>query len=128
MLPQNSVNDPGNATVGTIYGGPFTGPDTVQETNETFLVIDRDVTLKDAIAQLSTGAAPGQAHAYLISVGDLQHVVAVLQSTQLPPNSQYRHVPPLKFSKGETIYVRGVQLSEASTAAAEATVLVLSWA
>lgn len=128
MLPQNTINDDGNATVGTIYGGPFTGPDTFQETNETFLVFDRDVTLKDAISQLSTGAAPGQSHAYLIAVGNVQNVVAVLQSTQLPPNSQFRHVPALKFKKGEVLYIRGVQLSEASTAAAEATVLVLSWA
>ena len=128
MLPQNSFNDAGSASQGTIYGGPFVGPDVVQETGLTFLVMDKDVTLKDAIAQLANGAAPGQSHAYLISVGDLQNVIAVLYSTQLPPNSQYRHVPPLNFKKGETVYVRGVQLSEASTAAAEATVLVLSWA
>ena len=128
MLPQNTFNDAGSATAGTIYGGPFIGPDTCQENGLTFLVIDRDVTLKDAIAQLGNGANPGQSHAYLISVGDVQNVVAVLYSTQLPPNSQYRHVPPVKFKKGETIYIRGVQLSEASTAAAEATVLVLSWA
>lgn len=128
MLPQNTINDAGSASVGTIYGGPFIGPDTFQETNQAFLVFDRDVTLKDAIAQLSDGSAPTQGHAYLLAVGDVNNVVAALQSTQLPPNSQYRHVPPLKFKKGETLYVRGVQLSEASTAAAEATVLVLSWA
>ena len=127
-MPQNTFNDAGSATAGTIYGGPFIGPDTCQENGLTFLVVDRDVTLKDAIAQLGSGANPGQSHAYLISVGDVQNVVAVLYSTQLPPNSQYRHVPPVKFKKGETIYIRGVQLSEATTAAAEATVLVLSWA
>lgn len=127
-LPQNTINDAGNATVGSIYGGPFTGPDIFQETNLAFLVFDRDVTLKDAIAQLSSGAAPGQSHAYLLAIGDVNNVVAVLQSTQIPPNSQFRHVPPIKFKKGETLYIRGVQLSEASTAAAEATVLVLSWA
>jgi len=128
MLPQNTINDDGNATVGTIYGGPYTGPDVFQETNLAFLVLDRDVTLKDAIAQLSDGSAPSQSHAYLLAVGDVNNSVVVLYSTQLPPNSQYRHVPPVKFKKGETLYIRGVQLSEASTAAAEATVLVLSWA
>lgn len=128
MLPQSTINDAGSVSIGTIYGGPFIGPDVFQETNQAFLVLDRDVTLKDAIAQLSDGSAPSQGHAYLLAVGDVNNVVAVLQSTQLPPNSQYRHVPPLKFKKGETLYVRGVQLSEASTAAAEATVLVLSWA
>lgn len=128
MLPQNTFNDAGSASVGTIYGGPFVGPDTCQENGLSFLVLDRDVTLKDAIAQLSSGAAPDQSHAYLVSIGDLQNVVAVLYSTQMPPNSQYRHVPPMQFKKGETMYIRGVQLSEASTAAAEATVLVLSWA
>lgn len=128
MLPQNTFNDDGSASEGTIYGGPFTGPDTCQESNNTFLVFDRDVTLKDAIVMLSSGAAPGQAHAFALAVGDVNNVVGVLYSAQLPPNSQYRHVPPLKFKKGETLYVRGIQLSEASTAAAEATVLVLSWA
>lgn len=128
MLPQSTINDAGNATAGSVYGGPFTGPDTFQENDLSFLVFDRDVTLKDAISQLASGAAPGQSHAYLLAVGDVNNVIAVLQSTQIPPSSQYRHVPPLKFKKGETLFVRGVQLSEASTAAAEATVLVLSWA
>ena len=128
MLPQNTFNDAGSAKAGTIYGGPFIGPDTCQENGLSFLVLDRDVTLKDAISQLSDGSNPTQSHAYLISVGDVQNVVAVVYSTQLPPNSQYRHVPPLAFKKGETLYIRGVQLSEASTAAAEATVFVMSWA
>lgn len=127
-MPQNTINDAGSASVGTIYGGPYTGPDVFQETNLAFLVFDRDVVLKDAISQLSDGSAPTQSHAYLLAVGDVNNAVVVLQSTQLPPNSQYRHVPPIKFKKGETLYIRGVQLSEASTAAAEATVLVLSWA
>lgn len=128
MLPQNTFNDAGSASAGTIYGGPFIGPDQCQENGLTFLNIDRDVTLKDAISQLSNGADPTQAHAYLVSVGDVQNVVAILYSTQIPPNSQFRHVPPLNFKKGETIYIRGVQLSEASTAAAEPTVFVMSWA
>ena len=128
MLPQNTFNDDGNASVGTIYGGPYSGPDTCQETNQSFLIFDRDVTLHDSIAMLSDGSAPSQSHAYALAVGDVNNVVAVLYSAQLPPNSQYRSVPPLKFKKGETLYVRGIQLSEASTAAAEATDLVLSWA
>ena len=81
-----------------------------------------------AIAQLSSGAAPGQAHAYLVSVGDLQNVVVVLYSSQLVPGAAFRRVPKVKFKKGETLYVRGVQLSEATTAAAEATQLILNWA
>ncbi|MEM4067328.1 MAG: hypothetical protein QXV17_10775 [Candidatus Micrarchaeaceae archaeon] len=128
MLPSNTIVDAGSSTAGTIYGGPFTGPDTVLETNLQFLNIDKDVVLQDAIAQLSNGTAPTQAHAYLISVGNLQNVVAILYSTQLPPNSQYRKVPKLLFKAGQTVFFRAVQLSEASTAAAEATQLVLMWA
>ena len=128
MLPQTTISDPGNATVGTVFGGPFTGPDTIIENNETRLTLDRDVELKDAIAQLSSGAATGQAHAYLVSVGDLQNVVVVLYSSQLVPGAAFRKVPKVRFKKGETLYVRGVQLSEASTAAAEATQLILNWA
>lgn len=114
--------------MGTIYGGPFTGPDTCEETGNAFLTLDRDVQLKDAISALTDGSAPAQQHAYLISVGDTQNVVGIIRSTQTPPNSNLRSVPPLKFKKGETIYVRGVQLSEPGTAAAEATVLTLAWA
>lgn len=128
MLPQNTIQDDGSASVGTVYGGPFTGPDTILENNETRLTLDRDVTLKDAISQLSDGSTPTQSHAYLVSVGDLQNVVVVLYSTQMVPGAAFRKVPAVNFKKGETIYVRGVQLSEASTAAAEATQLILNWA
>lgn len=128
LLPQNLINDAGSSSAGSVYGGPFTGPDSFQETGLTFLIFDRDVTLKDAISQLGGGGAPTQQHAYLLSVGDTQNVVGVLYSTQLPPNSQFRHVVPLSFKKGETLYIRAVQLSEASTPEAEATQLVLSWA
>ncbi len=127
MLPQYTIDDAGNATAGTVYGGPYTGPDVFQETGNTFLVLEKDVTLKDAIAMLSNGATPSQSHAYAISVGDVSNVVAYLYSAQLPPNSQYRVVPKLHFKKGETLYIRGIQLSEASTAAAEATNLILMW-
>jgi hypothetical protein len=58
-------------------------------------------------------------------VGNVQNVVAVLYSTQIPPNSLYRTVPRLVFNAGDTLYIRGVQLSEASTPAAEATNLIL---
>ena len=129
MLPQSTINDPGNATVGTPYGGPFTGPDTVQETGLSFQDITRDVVLKDAVAFLQGSAsAPAQNHAYLISLGSIQNVVAVMYSNQLDPVNNQRVVPRLKFSKGDKIFVRAVQLSEASTAAAEETNLVLSWA
>lgn len=128
MLPQNTFNDPGSATAGTLFGGPYTGPDVCQETNEAFLVLDKDVTLHDAIAMDTGGQAPSQSHAYAISVGDVSNVVAYLYSSQIPPLSQYRSVPALHFKKGEVLYIRGIQLSEASTAAAEPTILVLSWA
>ena len=63
MLPQSTIDDPGNATVGTPYGGPFTGPDTFQESGLTFLDITRAVTLKDAIAFLQgSNSAPVQNH------------------------------------------------------------------
>jgi len=125
MLPQLTVLDPGSATAGTVYGGPYTGPDTFMENGQTQFVFPRRVALRDAIAQLPNGQAPTQAHAYLLSIGNVQNVVAVLYSTQIPPNSLYRTVPHMLFAAGATLYVRGVQLSEASTAAAEATNLIL---
>jgi len=125
MLPQLTVSDPGSATAGTPYGGPYTGPDQFLENGQTQFTFPRRVALRDAIAQLSNGSAPTQAHAYLLGVGNVQNVVAILYSTQIPPNSQYRSVPHLLFNAGATLYVRGVQLSEASTAAAEATNLIL---
>lgn len=128
LLPHANFSDDGNATVGTIYGGPFTGPDTCQETGLTFLQLDRDVTLQDAIASLDDGTAPAQKHAYLISVGDTQNVVLIIQSVSVPPNSNQRVVTHYKFKKGQTLYVRAVQLSEAGAAAAEATNLLLAWA
>lgn len=128
MLPQASVNDAGNSSPGKPYQGPYTGPDTFQESGQTFLNIERDVTLHDAVAFLENSAdAPAQQHAYLISKGTIQNVVAVLYSNQLNPSNTQRVVPKLSFKKGDTIFVRGVQMSEASTAAAEATTLVLSW-
>lgn len=128
MLPQSTINDAGNATVGTVYGGPFTGPDTFQESNLDFLDITRPVELKDAVAFLQDSAsAPSENHAYLISEGNVQNVVAALFSNQLDPANSQRVVPHLKFKPGAKLFVRAVQLSEAATAAAEATTLVLSW-
>lgn len=124
MQPQSIFTDPGVATVGTIFGGPFAGPLTDQLTGLTFLDVDRNVTLYDAIASLATGAAFAQAHAYLIGVGDVQNVVGVIKSTQVPPNSNLRRPPSLKFSKGQRIFVRSVQLS----GAIEAGELTLLWA
>jgi len=125
MLPQLTILDPGSATAGTVYGGPFTGPDMILENGETSFTFPRRVALRDAIAQLLDGSAPTQAHAYLLAIGNLQNVIAILYSTQIPPNSLYRTVPHIIFNPGAKLYVRGVQLSEASTAAAEATNLIL---
>lgn len=127
MLPSATFNDPGNSSSGSVYGGPFTGPDTVLESNNTFLVVDATVVLGDAIAQLPDGSTPAQGHAYLVAVGSLQNVKAVLYAAQLQPSVQNRIVPKLKFNAGDIIYVRGVQLTEAATAAAEQTYLVLSF-
>lgn len=125
MQPQSIFNDAGTATPGTVFGGAFTGPDTDQITNLAFLDLDKAVTLYDAVAQLASGAAPANQHAYLLSVGDVQNVVAVLFSTQIPPNSNLRRPPALKFPQGARLFIRGVQLSGA---AAEATQLILLWA
>ena len=128
MLPQSSINDAGSATAGTPYGGAFTGPDTFQENGLTFLDVDRDITLGDAVAFLQGSAsAPVQNHAYLLSIGNVQNVILVMYSNQLNPANNQRVVPKIKISKGQVLYVRAVQLTEASTAAAEATTLVLKW-
>lgn len=128
MLPQASINDPGSATAGLPYQGPFTGPDTFQESGLSFLDVDRDITLHDAIAFLqNSSSAPAQQHAYLISKGNVSNVVGVLYSNQLNPANNQRVIPKLKFKPGDKIFIRAVQMSEASTAAAEPTTLVLSW-
>lgn len=129
MLPTSSVNDDGNSTSGTVFAGPFTGPDTFQESNLTFLEITQPVTLEDAVAFLQgSSSAPSQNHAYLIAKGNIQNVVAVLYSNQLNPANTQRLIPKgIKFAAGDRIFVRGVQLTEASTAAAEATTLVIKW-
>jgi len=124
MQPQSLFTDPGVATVGTVFGGPYAGPLTDQITNLTFLDIDKDVQMNDAIVQLSTGAAPAQQHAYLIAVGDVQNVIGVIFSTQTPPNSNLRKVPGFKFPAGTRLFVRSVQLSGAQ----EAVQLLLIWA
>ena len=129
MLPQSTINDAGSATSGTPYGGPFTGPDTFQESGLTFLDITQKVTLEDAVAFLQNSAsAPAQNHAYLISKGNVQNVVAVMYSNQLNPANNQRVIPKnVTFAAGDRVFVRAVQLTEATTAAAEATSLVLNW-
>ncbi len=130
MLPQSTINDAGSATAGTPYGGPFTGPDTFLESGLTFLDVTQDVLLQDAVAFLQdSSSAPAQQHAYLISKGNVQNVVAVMYSNQLNPANNQRVIPKgVMFKAGDRVFVRAVQMTEASTAAAEATTLVLSWA
>lgn len=129
MLPQSTINDAGNATAGTPYGGPFTGPDVFQESGLTFLDVTQKVDLSDAVAFLqNSSSAPAQQHAYLISKGNVQNVVAVMYSNQLNPANNQRVIPKkIMFEAGDRVFVRAVQMSEAATAAAEATTLVLSW-
>lgn len=128
MLPQSTINDAGNSVVGTPYGGPFTGPDPFSESGLTFLDVTRQVVLKDAISVLAGSASPPvQQHAYLISKGTLQNVIAVIYSNQINPSLNQRIVPKLKFAVGDKVYIRAVQMSEASTAAAEPSTLILSW-
>lgn len=124
MLPQASISDPGYATAGTVYGGPYTGPDTFLENGLTFLDITEPVVLKDAIASLADGTAPTNQHAYLIAKNDVSNVIAVIYSTQVPPNSNLRSVPGLKFVKGDKLYIRAVQLSGT---AVEVTNFTLMW-
>lgn len=130
MLPQSTINDAGNATSGTPYGGPFTGPDTFQESGLTFLEITQAVELSDAVAFLqNSSSAPSQNHAYLISKGNVQNVIAVMYSNQLNPANNQRVIPKnIQFAAGDRVFVRAVQLTEPSTAAAEATTLVINWA
>lgn len=130
MLPTIHFSDAGYYASGitpTIYGGPFTGPDIVQETNLAFYDLDRNCTLQDAIATVSGGAAPTYAHAYLLAVGDVNNVVEILQSSEILPSSVYRSVPAIKFTKGERLLVRGVQMTN-SGSGVEATQLMLRFA
>lgn len=129
MLPQSTINDAGNSTSGTPYGGPFTGPDTFQESGLTFLEVTQAIELSDAVAFLQNSSdAPTQNHAYLVSKGNVQNVVAVMYSNQLNPANTQRLIPKkIQFKPGDRVFVRAVQLSEASTPAAEATTLVLNW-
>ena len=128
MLPQVSVNDDGNATVGTVTGGPFTGPDTFIENSETFYDIDMDVYIEDAIAFLQdSSSAPSQNHAYILSVNGLSSTKWIAYSNQLNPANNNRIVPKIGLKKGDKLYVRAVQLTEAATAAAEKTTLMLKF-
>ena len=88
MLPSASFNSVGSATPGTIFGGPFEGPLTCQETGLAFLRTDRAVTIKDSVAVLtSTGGALALNHAYLISVGNVQNVIGIIYSSDVTPGS-----------------------------------------
>src|SRR5579864_3970008 len=99
MLPTNQFVITG-AAAGGVIAGPFTNPEICLETNQAYLIIDEDVWLRDAIGSLATGAAFAQAHFIVLAVGDSQHRVALLYSTQIPPNSNLRTVPRLFFRKG----------------------------
>jgi hypothetical protein len=125
MQPQLTAVSNGTATPGSAAVGPFEGPLTLLEPNLPSITLTRAVTLQDAIAQLETGAAPAQGHAYLLCVGDLASVKATLYSGQLSPGSAQRSVPKLTFPAGTTLLVKAVQLSGS---AAEITNLVLRWA
>ena len=124
MLPTVHFNDAGSATAGTIFGGAFLGPDVCQENSLTFYDVDRECTLQDAIASLTTGASPAQGHAYLLSINDVNQVVHVFIASELLPTAVFRSVPAIKFHKGDRIFIRGVAL----TAVLEATVLMLRFA
>ena len=128
MLPQVSVNDGGNATVGTVTGGPFTGPDTFVENQETFYDIDMDCYIEDAISFLQNSAsAPAQNHAYILTINGLSTTKWIAYSNQLNPANNNRIVPKIGLKKGDKLYVRGVQLTEPTTAAAEETTLMLKF-
>lgn len=113
MLPEAVASDPGTAAVGTIFGGPFSGPLTFQETNLAFLNITEEVELADVIASLATGAAPAQQHALKFAVDSVQNVVGIQFSTQALPTVPQRVHPPLVFHKGQVLFLVGVQLSGA---------------
>jgi len=52
----------------------------------------------------------------------------VMYSNQLNPANNQRVIPKkVKFQAGDRLFFRAVQLTEASTAAAEATTLVINW-
>lgn len=125
LLPQATFSSAGQNAANTIFGGPFEGPLTVQETNLTFLRIPRAVKLVDAVAGTTAGAAAAQGHAYLLSHGNVQNVVAVLKASDLQPGSAQRHPPKLNLPPGDW-FVRAVQLSTGG--AAEATILTLYFA
>ena len=125
MQPQSTIQSAGQATAGTVQAGPFEGPLTFDESGLAQLTLSRAVTLKDAIAQLTSGATPSQGHAYIICKGDLSRAMATLYSGQLQPGSANRSVPSITFAAGETLLAKAVQLSGT---AAEATQLILRWA
>lgn len=122
MLPTNQFTGVG-AAAGNPIQGPFSNPLVCVETNQAYLIIDEDVWLRDAIASLATGAALAQQHFYIIAVGDAQHRIGIIYSTQVPPNSNLRTVPRVFLKRGTFLYVIEGQLS----GVAEAGVLILHW-
>lgn len=129
MLQQYTINDPGSATPGVPLSGPYTTstPLTINELGLQELFVDEDVYLADAICD-NNGAVPTQKHALVIYIDDLTKVAAIIYSTQVPPNSQQRTVPAFAVGAGHRLYFKAVQLSEPSTAAAEAVTWTLMFA
>ncbi len=125
MQPQATIDSVGTATAGSVKAGPFEGPLTFEENGLSEMMLTRAVTLKDAVVQLDTGAAPTQGHAFLICVDELTNTKATLYSGQLSPASAQRLVPKITFQAGRKLIVKAVQISGT---AAEATQLILSWA
>lgn len=126
-MPEVTVNSAGAVAAGaTLFGGPYEGPLTIQETNLTFLRVTRPLTIKDAIAYITaTGLAAAQVHAYLVCVDNVQNVVGILFAAQLQPGSAQRHAQALKIPAGHDLLIKAVQLTGA---AAEATTLIINWA
>lgn len=122
MLPTNQFVLTG-AAAGGVIAGPFTNPEICIETNQPYLIVDEDVWLRDCIMSLATGAALAQQHFLVMAVGDAQHRLALIYSTQTPPNSNLRTVPRVFLKKGTFLYVFDGQLS----GAAEAGVVIFHW-
>jgi hypothetical protein len=113
MLPGFTVSDPGNGTNGNPVTGPFTGPLTIDEQQETFFTVDEDIEVEDVVCSTAAGAAPAQQHGLIVCVNNVQNRVHTYTSQSVLPANSFRRPARIRFFKGETVYFLSVQGSGA---------------
>lgn len=121
-LPSLTIQSAGTHETATVYGGPFLGPLAILEAGgQTFIVLDRDFTIVDAVYTLQTGADTTVEHFMLICVGNIQNVIGYVQASLTHQGSAQRHAPRLKLPAGVQLMFKEANPSSATTEATQLT-------